>query len=92
MYNIEGFPTLFYFYNVVYHFYLLLQGKYTVYEGGRDIDSLKEFALEGYEDAEYKPCPKLPSLFDKKVEVSPYSSSHCRNYPSSLVSIWLPIP
>ena len=49
-------------------FFFYKQGKYAVYDEARDLDSLKEFALEGYEFADFQPCPKLPSYLDKKIE------------------------
>lgn len=30
---------------------------------------MRSFALDDYKDAEFQPCPKLPSFFDKKIEV-----------------------
>lgn len=69
LYEIEGFPTLFFFEKVGVFKLLELQGKYVAYEGERSLEAMKEFALGGYQDLTMKACPRPPTEFEKKVQV-----------------------
>ena len=72
MYSIKAFPTLIFFNN----------GKYTVYEGSRDLEALKQFALEEYKNAEYQTCPRPLSACEQFVEkLSKMAGSHLAENP-----------
>ncbi|KAK8828956.1 hypothetical protein WA538_000959 [Blastocystis sp. DL] len=58
LYEIEGFPTLYFFEN----------GKFAAYEGPRELEALKTFATEDFENETFTTCPRFPSMFDRKMK------------------------
>ena len=48
---------------------VILQGKYATYNGGRDLESLKDFVHEGYKSASFTNCPSLPSWYETFIQV-----------------------
>lgn len=69
LYKIEGFPTLYFFENVQLCLENDLQGKYVAFEGTRDLETLKTFALEEHDPSSMTECPRLPSFFAMKAQV-----------------------
>ncbi|KNB46817.1 thioredoxin [Blastocystis sp. subtype 4] len=72
LYEIEGFPTLYFFEN----------GKYIAFEGTRDLETLKSFALEEHDPSSMEDCPRLPSFFSMKVQqLSELANRHLAQEP-----------